>query len=293
MRQPFIHFVGNLSGWPKGTVPTPRMLRNFDQYSSELINGEEGGTYAPEDPIVVGNAMPGANEADITFNAAGCLLDGDVETVKGNSTGDRAYEPGLILEPGAYPDLEVALERTVVVPFGFFLESGAQNSGPNQCHEVDPITFGARTISPGYDLVVGPPVLTVPLPFNARHRGATIDQVDFRFALAGQRSSIPANKPKFRIIRAAVGTVNLMHTAVAPYDASGWYVDNAASVSAYVNANKTRIISYVPNLNNTDIDPASYMYFAQITTEILTVGVGDLWLSATVHLSAINDMRQE
>lgn len=293
-QRPYIHLVGNLSGWPKGTVPTPRILRNFDQFSSELVNGEEGGTYAPTSPIVVGNARPGSiGEADISFISAACLLDGDVETVKGNDTGDAAYEPGLILNPGAYPDLQSAHSRIVVVHFGFCVESGVQNSGPAYCHDIDPVTLGARTINPGYDLVSGPPVLTVPLPFNARHRSATINQVDFRFALAGQRSAIPGNKPKFRIARATSGAIQTMHTAVGDYDASGWLTDPAATVATYVNANKTRTVSYVPNQNNTDIDPATYAYFVQITTEALTVGGGDVWLSATVSLSNILNMKQE
>lgn len=293
MRQPFAHFVGNLSGWPKGTVPTPPILRNLDQYSSELVNGEDGGTYAPEDAIVVGNAMPGAADTDITFNAAGCLLSGVVETVKGNNTGDKDYEPGLILEPGAYPELLVPVTRTIVVPLGFFVESGVQNSSPVYCHDIDPVTLGARTINPGFDLVSGPPVLTVALPFKARHRGATITKVEFRFALAGQRSVVPANKPKFRVARATASAISTMHTNVAPYDASGWYTDTAASVAAYVNANKTRTITYTPNQNNTDIDPATYAYFVQVTTEALTVGGGDLWLSATVFLSSISSLKQE
>lgn len=294
MRQPYIHLAGNLSGWPLGMVPTPRILRRFDQYSSELVNGEEGGTYAPESPIVVGNARPGAvGQSDISFISSACLLDGDVETVKGNDTGDAAYESGLILNPGAYPDLQSSHSRIVVVHFAFCVESGVQNSGPTTTHDIDPVTLGARTVSPGYDLVSGPPVLTVALPFNARHRSANIFQVDFRFALAGQRSAIPGNKPKFRIARASSSAIQTMHTAAGGYDANGWLTDPAATVATYVNANKTRTVSYVPNQNHLDIDPSLWAYFVQIQTEDLTVGNGDVWLSAAVTLTNILNMKQE
>src|SRR4051812_16622967 len=97
-RRPYVHLAGDLSGWPKGFVPTPSHLRALDQYSSELVNGDEGGTWAPSAPIVLGAyASP-----SLTLDTAS-VFSGDVKTVSGNSRGDELDTPGLVLQNGQPP----------------------------------------------------------------------------------------------------------------------------------------------------------------------------------------------
>lgn len=294
MRRPYIYLAGDLSGWPKGTVPTPPILRNFDQYSSELVNGEDGGAWAPTDPIVVGQAM--AAGADMTLGGTS-LIEGDVETVKGNTLGNEDYAPGLVLLDDARPTFQTARTRTVVVPLGFFHELNTEWSpmAGDPTHMLDPTTLGAMTVATSTVGSVPASILTVALPFRAQHRGATIFQVDFRFVIAGPRTALPTSLPKFRVARCSGPTIAALHTSsVSPYDANGWYVDQAATVADFYLNGKTRIITYLPDQFNTAIDPGTYAYIAQVQVEQpMGDGIGDLWLSATVALTNIADMGEE
>ena len=114
MRRPYIHLAGDLSGYPKGFVPSHAWGRRLDQFSSELVNGDEGGEYAPTSPLVIG--PHGTPTIDLT--SVGSVLSGDVETVKGNRLDDSIDStPGLVLLAGAVPALAATASRIVTVPF--------------------------------------------------------------------------------------------------------------------------------------------------------------------------------
>lgn len=272
----------------------PRHLRDLDQFSSELVNGEEGGSWSPTSPIVIGHALGDSVTSEITLSTAGSLLSGDIDTVKGNDGYGSGYLPGVVLEGGALPVFESVRSRIVTVPLGFFAEAGtAPSAGYPAGHELDPLTLGART-NADYPLL-SITMLTVPLPLRAQHRGATIASVEFRYVIPNQRSALPATKPRFRVVSAIGETyANLNGGGVGAYDANGWYVDQAANAAAYHDNGRTRSAIYVPNVANTNLDPSSRSYSLQILDETPSaIAVGNLFLSATVTLTNIANMQQE
>lgn len=283
-RRPYVHLAGDLSTWPKGFTPTPAHMRKLDQFSSELVNGDEGGTYAPSDPIVVG---PWGTTPNITLSSAGSVLSGDVETVRGNSRDTTLDGPGLVMQGGNPPIFQTARTRSIVVPFVVFMEHGGAVSD-NRGYALDVVRCGAK------QTVLAAPIFTVPLPLRAQHRGATITSVDFSYVIAQQRTSLPGIMPTVRVIKCTADVAAALHTVAAPYITDGWLPDQAATADAYFNNGNPRTTTYTPNQNNTAIDPTTSFWALQLYGEADPNGkIGDVFLSATVHLSTIADMRQE
>lgn len=291
-RRPFVHLAGNLSGWPLGFVPTPAFLRNLDQYSSELVNGDDGGEWSPSDPIVIGpHGTP-----TVTLDTAGSVLLGDVETVKGNRL-DAVLDarPGLVLQGGAVPELAAPLTRTVVIPFTSWIE-GRLTTYPLvigfNLYALDPVTLGAQA-DPVMDVytVADTVILSIPFQTRAQHRNATIDSVDVRVLIAGQFRTVPAQAMKVRVVRVRGNTQVALHSSAGGYDANGWYVDTAATVAAFTGNGEPRLLSYIPNQNNTAINPTTDYFMLQVRGA--SVFANCTWLSATVTISAIADFRQE
>lgn len=289
-RRSYVHLAGNLSGWPLGFVPTPAHGRNLDQYASELVNAEEGGSWAPSSPLVIGpHGTP-----TITLSTVGSVLSGDIETVKGNGRGaELDVLPGLVVQGSAVPSFQTPLTRSVSVGFSTFVEmsTSASTATDHPFYELDTETLGAKSIVDsglGYGNIVDY-VLSVPLPIRAQHRGATISSVDFRMIAGSRIYALPATMPRYRIIKVTGDTTVTLHTVAGAYDANGWYVDPAATVATYSNNGLPRTLSFVPNQNNTAIDPANSYFVVQARLATL----GSIMLSATVHLSAIADIRQE
>lgn len=296
-RPPFAHLAGNLSGWPKGTVPTPAILRRLDQYSSELVNGEEGGAWAPEDPIVIGQSTIAgyASEPEVLLNSVGCVLSGDIETVKGNGLGvDIEPRPGLLMT-GTEPPFQSNRSRTIIVPFTAWadLEKTSNitaNAIPHDAFGIDPVTMCVMALT-----AASAQVLTFILPVSAQHHSATIAQVTFRYAIANQRGALPGQMPRFRVVRFDATTLASLHTAAGAYDANGWYTDQAANAVDYYNQGNTRTAVYVPNQNNTSLNPEAYYYAAQIINEsgANADGKGNVFLSAEFSLTTIANLKPE
>jgi hypothetical protein len=281
-RRPYVHLAGDLSGWPKGFVPTPAFLRNLDQFSSELVNGDEGGTYEPTDPIVLG---PYGTPA-ITLSTVGSVLSGDIETVVGNSR-DESLDAisGLVLQSSALPTFQTARTRSVVVGFTNFMEVQSLAVLLEPRFDVDPLTLGARSIVSADSSRM----VCVPLPLRAQHRGSTISSVDFRFIIANPQTALPAVMPRFRVLAVSADTAAALHTVVGDYDANGWYTDPTATVATFTNNGQVRTLTYTPDQNHTSIDPSNTFFMAQVRMTTL----GAIIISATVNLTAIADYRQE
>lgn len=288
-RRPYVHLAGDLSTWPKGFTPTPAHMRKLDQFSSELVNGEDGGTFNPTDPIVVGPWTT----PNITLSTAGSVLSGDVETVAGNSRDATLDVPGIVLQGGNPPICVTARTRSVTVSFVDGIVTTDVGSGTAwSAWDVDPVSRSMRAI-----IASSAEMLLLPLPFRAQHRGSTIDSVTFRYAIAQERVALPnLSKPWFGVFRGGATAPTFLHTAAGAYNASGFYVDAAATVADYFSNGQTRTAVFTPNQNNTSLDPSAYYYFLAIFDETGTAGTalaGNRFMSATVALSAIADLRQE
>jgi hypothetical protein len=289
MRRPYGFLAGDLSGLPLGFVPKPGYLSRLDQFSSELVNGEDGGTWAPEDPIVIGPR----GTPTITMTAGS--LEGDVETVSGNSRGVEVDSiQGLVLEGGAPPLFATARTRTITIGLANFVshvaQSGlAQNNDFLQRLFVDPVTLGIKWAVN----TTNSRIVSVPLPIRAQHRGATISQIDFNFILTGNPLTMPTQMGRFRVAKLTGTSVLPLHSAGAPYDANGFYTDQAATIPTLLNGGQLRTISYVPDQNHTSLDPDTSWYILQMRQHQQNALVGSLFVSAVVTLTSIADFRQE
>lgn len=285
-RRPYVHLAGEKSFWPLGFAPQPSHLRALDQFSSELVNGEDGGEWAPTSPIVLGPSGPSPN---IELTTSGSVLSGDVETVAGNELGTEIETPGLILQSGAFPTFQTARTRDIVIPMSQGVVSRDYSaSGPEyDLLGIDPETGAYRTrYTPGTSITI-----TMPLPVRAQHRGATIASVDFLFRIDTNFRTLPsagAGLPQFRVARSTAFTLAALHTNAGGYDSNGWLPDPAASLAAFVNAGNVRTVTYTPDQYNTSLDPGASWFMAQVR---------DLpyaqWIAVVVHLTAIADYRQE
>ncbi len=285
-RRRYVHLAGDLSGYPKGMVPEPAWGRRLDQFSSELVNGDEGGTWAPETPIVIGPR----STPTITIGN-GSLLSGDIETVRGNSAGtDIDAIPGLVLSGSAVPTFQSTRSRTVVVGFANFTEYDSLSATNIPRVLVDPLTLGAKL----YSSLTSSRIISAPFPLRAQHRGGTITNVAFRFIVAGGAlwTALPGTMLRVRVARIRADVVAALHTTTGVYDANGYYEDDAATVAAFVNNGQVRTINYVPNQNNGPIDPDQDWYVLQIRPFTGTQGLGSIIVSATVTITGIAGLRE-
>lgn len=279
-RRPFAHLAGNLSGWPKGTVPTPAILRRLDQYSSELVNGDEGGTWAPESPIVLGaTATPG-----VTLGSASSILQGDIETVRGNSRGTELDAVvGLVLTGGAVPVFEASRTRSVVVPV---CAHSAMQALLGFEFSFNPTIGCAESLN-------GQGTILLALPIRAQHRGATISTVDFRYSIVDPAASSGWGvTPSFYVFRCTSTAYEPLHNNTGGYGASGQLPDQAANASDYFNNGQPRTLTYTPNQNNTNLDPSTNAFFVAVDASGATPA-GTLLHSVTVNLTSIASMQQE
>jgi hypothetical protein len=293
MRRRYAHLAGDLSGWPKGMVPTPAVMRALDQFSSELVNGDEGGTWAPESPIVIGPyRADGFSGANITIDS-GSELTGDVVTVKGNAEGTEIVaRPGLVLSGTANPGFQSTRSRTIVVGFTNFVENDSSISTNVARVVVDEATLGAKFIS----TMSNTRIVSVPFPLKAQHRGATISQVDLRFIVPGVHTALPSQPIRVRVAKITGSTVAALHDNSGGYDANGNLTDPAGSASAFMNNGQVRTLSYVPNQNHTAIDPDSDWFIIQCRpysgASEPQEGLGLVFVSATVSLTSIASLRE-
>ena len=189
-----------------------------------------------------------------------------------------------MLVDGAVPVCQTARTRSVVVSLGSWAEDNADNAAASSIDfEIDPATLGAKNV------LADNTVLMVPLPLRAQHAGATISSVDFRYVVTAGDAALPANLPVFRVIKCSAGTLAPLHTVAAPYDANGWLPDPAGTAAAFFNNGQTKTITYTPDQNHTSIDPSNAFWAVQVRG----MDGGGVYLSATVHLTDIADMRQE
>lgn len=294
MRRAYIHLAGNLSGWPFGTTPTPAMMKKFDQFSSELVNGEEGGFWEPESPIVVGpsgSVYPTGAVSDDTRHPADVELGnateftGDIETVKGNRDHSDIHPGGIYLLNGVLPTFETARTRSIVVPFTCWSERG-----DTVRYGIDPLYLAPRTIDGGA-ATRG----QVVLPIRAQHRHSTISSVTFRFLIGRHQKEVPFGKPRFRVVRChANNLIEPLHTATGDYAVEGWLTDPVTTAATYYNSGRTRTLTYVPDQFNVNIDTEVYFYAVQWLDQTGgPLAKGNVFLSATVELTNIATMGPE
>ncbi len=266
---------------PVGYVPNPTHLRQLDRYAAEMINGDEGGSWSPANPIAIG-----FNETKLT--TVGSVISGNVETVKGN----RAVDPdgGLRLDASSWPTFDSGQQRTIVVPFLDWIEHRAATDAHHYAFLPHPTYLCPQSWNINDGSSNG--MFSVPLG-RAAHHNASITSVTFRWRVGRARTENPENFPSFRVIRLTTDTIYPLHDNTGAYDAEGW---KPAQSSEYALAQVGfHDLVYTPNQYNESIDSEAYQFLLQVRDEYGSSGIkeGNYFLSARVQISDIVDLRPE
>lgn len=204
--------------WTSKTVPTPSMMERMDLAASQSLNGYDGGTWAPETPIIVGGLG--------TTIKAGTLTGGV-------STDAKSVARGIRLG-NVWPRFSSTRTRTVVFPItgNCFKHS-----------DILPIADLVTVPSPvGYTVSGGADKMIVPLPSFRMVHGATISSITLGFS-AGTRPTGADSLigPRFRLMafsrdRSTMFAVASVPTwaALTPYIANQTVVGSPQTGMAFV-----------------------------------------------------------
>ena len=183
--------------WPRSIVPTPGLMRRLDQVASESINGDDGGSWSPASPIVIGGT------GGMVLFGTGQL--GDVTTRPAVSGRGK-----LTLSDSDYPTFTTPITRTEVMGLRDFFSrrdkmdpGDGTNSGASAYYAYD-------ESSPGGIINQGSPLRTFnpndthllcPIPHTHLIDGATIAAVTLTYRLVSAPNVVPPIMPGFRILR--------------------------------------------------------------------------------------------
>ena len=163
--------VGGL--WPSSVVPTPDAMRRLDQAASECIDGDNGGTWTPSSPIIIGGAG-----VSLLNNVA----------VSGAVSGPRAAAGGGIILSSQFLSVVPARTRTTVVALRDFLTRLDENVAIYNELGGGVSAFAGTTFS-------------CPLPSQRIHRNFTPLSVTLRMRVTARPAAVPTSMPGFVITR--------------------------------------------------------------------------------------------
>lgn len=240
--------------WPPLMGVSSRKLSELDQYIAELVNFDDGGSYQPSAPIIIGGK-------GMALNAA-CDLQGGVIT-----------KPGY---GGKLPQIELTDQvpvfaprtRTVSVSFLACEGNGAQ-----------PIFFDRNGVCLGTSQISGSGVnLGMLLTGRALHDGASLVRLTCSFRYSGPKP-VATGTEAFYVQRVdrTTGALSSLHTngtvGSTVYASSYFARRNFVTVEEYFAEGNVVSIVYEPNQNEV-INKASYNYGCGLVTSIPTQPIG-------------------
>lgn len=257
--------------WFPETVPTARDMRALDLAASKTIDGDNGGTWAPTKPIIVGGAGLKLNAG--AFGNANSIEGGVV-----TSSGGR-----LVLADNDFPLVSPSRTRSIVVPLQTmrFDEVNAYQV------EIAAGALGGITFPYGSTGGFFPQLA---IPSRSFHRGATLLSASLSFRVGFRHSTVPATMPAFRLTR----TERTRNTLTGGEDflAAGFKaLAVPGTADLYYAGGNAQTITMTCDQNNTALDPATYTYLLLIRPE--PTGLNDIFHSLTLNFSAIADLRFE
>lgn len=188
-------YAERLAGlWPSTRVPTPRLARHLDELAAQAVNGDEGGTWAPSSPLVLGGA--GVQLQDYA------AINGGLQTGTGALAGGA-----LILGDSDLPVLDPPRSRTVI----FGVRDLIKRVDVDVEDAPGTATMPAyRTPRPSYD-----DTLPLSLRFTNGSRGyaigmlpafrlisgALIESAVLHFRVGRMPTMVPPTMPGFRLFR--------------------------------------------------------------------------------------------
>ena len=166
--------------YPAAFVPTPAFLRRLDQAASESIDGDNGGSWAPASPLVIGGA-------GVSLTANGSL--------SGVRTGKRAANGGGIVLTTAYVTISPARPRTTVVALRDYLRRHDDETEIARPYaESGPSIVGVNASFTGFACRV---------PSTRIHHGYIPTKVTLRMRVGARPTTVPTSMPGFVVTRTA------------------------------------------------------------------------------------------
>lgn len=248
--------------WNVGYVPQASEFDDLDQKTAEAVNGDDGGSWSPSSPIVIGGA--------------GVRLQGNVaHEISGAGTKVKTTSGGRIeLGDSDYPLLPVGhpgRSRTL-------LTRAEAGRGPEYefkwGHDVGYLRSVALFAQ-----------LAIPLRV---HHAATLSNVRVYFKVGAVHANVPATPPSVSVYRYKLsdGTIAFLDPAVAT--TGSW-----ANGAAYTNGGATQYIDY-PCTQNNVIDAAAYLYVCSWVDEsganAFTPPAGNVVIGAAGSFTTITDL---
>jgi hypothetical protein len=156
--------------WAPEMVPGANDYQHFDQIQSKLVDGVNGGTYAPTKPIIIGGG-------GLSTTASGSRCTGGVRT----QTGGRLVSVDY---PAFSPPTR---DRTIQIPVvNMDLNVTAGNAGPVPVFD-DVHGWGITGGTGGAALI--------PIPGRSVHIGARLASFGVTFRLTKKPASLPTSNP--------------------------------------------------------------------------------------------------
>jgi hypothetical protein len=182
--------------WTTTTVVTPDMLRQMDQRSSECIDGDNGGTWAPALPIIIGGS-------GLQLAGAG-LISG------GLTTGPRAPAGGAIVMPagGAIGFVSGTRSRTIELPIRDFYLRRDEQSIYDVAQWYDESAPGSFAVGVNTQATVGRTYIVMPIPAYRLHASG-LSSITLRMRVGVRPAVVPSmpasltgsRLPGFRLLR--------------------------------------------------------------------------------------------
>lgn len=258
--------------WHSVSVPTGRDMQRLDAMSSKLIDGDNGGTWNPTLPIVVGGA--GLINDTGGFNGS---YEGGVLT----SNGGR-----LLLGDNDWPLLPGTRSKTVVVPL-----LATRFDAPNayQLEASTGVGIGLRTpygVTNSFYPQFG-------IPSRYMHHNATLSSAVLTVRVQTPVLTVPANLPGFWLSRLSRPRTVLSGGEQLKSTAAGLQLLAApGTADAYYAAGAAQAITMTCNQNNL-VDTTAYSYLLTLQTPSLGFDTNFIFHSLTLNFTNIGDLRFE
>lgn len=238
----------------------PSELAALDALVASGINADDGGTYAPLTPIVIGNGSP-----------AGIVVDGPTVIARGGSV-TTTSDPSALTAPtvqlldGDWPELDPSnIFRTSVIQIPFALACGL----PEMAWNVRLETGAFQAYAPSFDASDGFGMRPARAYLRLRgHQGATLTKITVFFRVGAKHVSLPTTMPSFRVLRIDQnGAAVAMTSKAAGADVSGYvFIPAPAGPDAWDNNFETQSFD-IPVDQNNIMDVGAYDYALEVVEE--------------------------
>lgn len=249
-----------------GLIPQGADFLALDNDTTAAINGDEGGTWAPSAPIIIGGDAGFIFASVSTIGSGGPISNSSTQPIQfGKLTEDDVFAFGI---NGGNP-LTRTLTQTLSIALAQYDDQIASPSGNAAVWQ-----SGARFL----------------FPAPAYHE-ATIVSMSINVGVC-THASLPTAMPRFRLIAIdQFGNQLLLRAPDTTTDANGYTViPTPASGSAWHNGGTPQTFTFTCDQNNV-VDLSQYAYFFDVIEEVSTVisstgGSFNQWNYATLAFSA-------